>query len=67
MFNLAIEVCFKTYFEFIHAIFLLLESTKFGYFFGTPGIWRILVADQKTRRLGNHDANATRLMKNRII
>ena len=33
MFNLAIEVCFENYFGLIHAIFLLLGSTKSVYFF----------------------------------
>ena len=38
MFKLAVEVCFQNYFGLIHAIFLLLGSTKSVYFFGTPGI-----------------------------
>ena len=33
MFKLAIEVCFENYFGLIHAIFLLLGSTKSVYFF----------------------------------
>ena len=33
MFKLAIEVCFENYFRLIHAIFLLLGSTKSVYFF----------------------------------
>ena len=33
MFKLAIEVCFENHFGLIHAIFLLLGSTKSGYFF----------------------------------
>ena len=33
MFNLAIEVCFENYFGLIHAMFLLLGSTKLVYFF----------------------------------
>ena len=38
MFKLAMEVCFENYFGLIHAIFLLLGSTKSVYFvFGTPG------------------------------
>ena len=32
MFKLAIEVCFENYFGLIHAIFLLLGSTKSVYF-----------------------------------
>ena len=38
MLKLAIEVCFENYFGLIHAICLLLGSTKSVYFFGTPGI-----------------------------
>ena len=37
MFKLAIEVCFKKHFEFIHVIFLSLGLTISVYFFGTPG------------------------------
>ena len=33
MFKLAIEVCFENHFGLIHAIYLLLGSTKSGYFF----------------------------------
>ena len=33
MFKLAIEVCFENFFELIHAIFLLVGSTKSVYFF----------------------------------
>ena len=33
MFKFAIEVCFENYFGLIHAIFLLLGSTKSVYFF----------------------------------
>ena len=33
MFKLAIKVCFENHFGLIHAMFLLLGSTKSGYFF----------------------------------
>ena len=36
MFKLAIKVCFENYFGLIHALLLLLGSTKSVYFFGTP-------------------------------
>ena len=37
MFKLVIELCFKNYFESIHAIVIPFESTESAYFFGTPG------------------------------
>ena len=38
-FKLAIEVCFRNYFELIHDVVLSQGSTKSVYLFGTPDTW----------------------------